>query len=201
MFNFTNIFSFIVIIVMVGLVVYFITVYNGLVRLNNQIENAFAQISVQLKRRHDLIPNLVESSKMYLSHENQTLTAVMAARNGAQAAQQEYNNNPSQNNLQNLANKESILSKALGGLYVVVENYPELKADLLIKQLMDELTNTENRIGFARQHYNDSVMFYNNSREIFPNNLISGFFGFVPLQGLEFQDRSVIQKVPSVQLV
>lgn len=192
-----NLFSLIVLIGII-LIVYFIVIYNSLVRLNNQIENAFAQISVQLKRRHDLIPNLVESSKMYLSHENQTLTAVMAARNGAQAAQQEYNNNPSQNNLQNLANKESILSKALGGLYVVVENYPELKADLLIKQLMDELTNTENRIGFARQHYNDSIMFYNNKREEFPNNLISGFFNFNKKHSLEFEDHSAIIHAPKV---
>ncbi len=200
MFDFTSIFSFIVIIVMVGLVVYFITVYNGLVRLNNQIDNAFAQIAVQLKRRHDLIPNLVESAKMYLTHENTTLTAVMKARHGAQTAQQEYNRNPSQDNLQQLANKESMLSKALGGLYAVVENYPELKADALIKQLMDELTNTENRIGFARQHYNDSIMFYNNKREEFPNNLISGFFNFNKKHPLEFEDHSIIAHAPKVNL-
>lgn len=191
----------IVLVLLVGLVVWLVSIYNGLVRLKNQCSNALSQIDVQLKRRHDLIPNLVETTKGYLAHEKATLQAVINARNNAKDLQQGGHNLEDTSFMKLLAQAENRLSQAIGQFYAVVENYPELKADSSTKALFDELTNTENRIGFARQHYNDSVMFYNNSREIFPNNLISGFFGFAPLQGLEFQDRSVIQKVPSVQLV
>lgn len=191
----------IVLVLLVALVVWLVSIYNGLVRLKNQCSNALSQIDVQLKRRHDLIPNLVETTKGYLAHEKETLQAVINARNSAKDLQQSGHSLEDTSFMKLLAQAENRLSQAIGQFYAVVENYPELKADSSTKALFDELTNTENRIGFARQHYNDSVMFYNNSREIFPNNLISGFFGFVPLQGLEFQDRSVIQKVPSVQLV
>ena len=191
----------IVLVLLAALVVWLVSIYNGLVRLKNQCSNALSQIDVQLKRRHDLIPNLVETTKGYLAHEKETLQAVINARNSAKDLQQGTHSLEDTSFMKLLAQAENRLSQAIGQFYAVVENYPELKADSSTKALFDELTNTENRIGFARQHYNDSVMFYNNSREIFPNNLISGFFGFVPLQGLEFQDRSVIQKVPSVQLV
>ncbi len=191
----------IVLVLLAALVVWLVSIYNGLVRLKNQCSNALSQIDVQLKRRHDLIPNLVETTKGYLAHEKETLQAVINARNSAKDLQQSGHSLEDTSFMKLLAQAESRLSQAIGQFYAVMENYPELKADSSTKALFDELTNTENRIGFARQHYNDSVMFYNNSREIFPNNLISGFFGFVPLQGLEFQDRSVIQKVPSVQLV
>ena len=190
-----------VLVLLAALVVWLVSIYNGLVRLKNQCSNALSQIDVQLKRRHDLIPNLVETTKGYLAHEKETLQAVINARNSAKDLQQGTHSLEDTSFMKLLAQAENRLSQAIGQFYAVVENYPELKADSSTKALFDELTNTENRIGFARQHYNDSVMFYNNSREIFPNNLISGFFGFVPLQGLEFQDRSVIQKVPSVQLV
>lgn len=190
--------ALIVMILLAGTLIYFIGVYNGLIRLKNQIDNAFAQIDVQLKRRHDLIPNLVESAKMYLGHEKSTLMAVMQARQGAQNAQSAYHSKPSDANLQNLAKQETALSKALGSLYAVAEDYPELKADRLIQQLMDELSNTENRIGFARQHYNDSIMFYNNKREEFPNNLISGFFNFQPKSQLDFMDHAIIAHAPKV---
>ena len=193
----------IVLVLFAGLMIWLISIYNGLVRLKNQSSNALSQIDVQLKRRHDLIPNLVETTKGYLVHEKATLQAVIDARNTAQSLQQDpQTHRPDDAGFMNLlAQAENRLSQAIGQFYAVVENYPELKADSSTKALFDELTNTENRIGFARQHYNDSVMFYNNSREIFPNNLISGFFGFTPLQGLEFQDRSAIQQPPSVSLI
>ena len=195
-------FVWLFIAVAVLIVVFGVSVFNKLVRARNQAKNGFAQIDVQLKRRHDLIPNLVETAKRYLTHEEETLTRVINARNHAQSLQDSTKHQPdSLEHMALFAKAEGMLSKALGQFSAVVEAYPELKADSMIKELMDELTNTDNRIGFARQHYNDSVMFYNNSREIFPNNLISGFFGFTPLQGLEFQDRSAIQQPPNVSLI
>lgn len=172
------------------LVVFLIKVYNDLVRLKNQITNGFAQIDVQLKRRYDLIPNLMEVAKRYMGHEADTLQAVTEARNLAQGVRHYPENGEA------MAAAEGRLSRALAQFYAVAENYPDLKADALMKQTMDELTNTENRIGFARQHYNDSVMFYNNEREVFPNNLISGFFGFERLSQLEFEDKALIDVAP-----
>lgn len=178
--------------------IYLITVYNRLVQLKNQVSNGLSQIDVQLKRRHDLIPNLVKTAQKYLGHESQTLTAVTNARNQAKSAQEGNITAGDGKNLAQMAKAETMLSSALGGFYAVMESYPELKADSLIKQMMDELTNTENRISFARQHYNDSVMFYNTQREIFPNNLVSGFFKFDPLHQLQFADKSQIDIAPSV---
>lgn len=176
-----------------------VTIFNKLVRGRNQAKNGFAQIDVQLKRRHDLIPNLVETAKRYLVHEEETLTRVISARNRAQNLQDSSKHQPeSLEHMALFAQAESMLSKALGQFYAVVEAYPELKADSLIKELMDELTNTENRIGFARQHYNDSVMFYNNNREVFPNNLVSTTFGFRPLSPLVFADKAAISQAPKV---
>lgn len=176
-----------------------VTIFNQLVRGRNQAKNGFAQIDVQLKRRHDLIPNLVETAKRYLAHEEETLTRVISARNRAQNLQDSSKHQPeSLEHMALFAQAEGMLSKALGQFYAVVEAYPELKADSLIKELMDELTNTENRIGFARQHYNDSVMFYNNNREVFPNNLVSTTFGFRPLSPLVFADKEVISQAPKV---
>lgn len=189
-----------VLAVIVVAVFYFISIYNGLVRLKNQVTNAFAQIDVQLKRRHDLIPNLVESAKGYLGHEADTLTAVTEARRQAQALQTDAAHSTDDSvHLGLLAQAEGMLTRALGQFYAVVESYPELKADALIKSVMDEISNTENRIGFARQHYNDSVMFYNNQREVFPNNIISGFFRFMPMASLEFADKSSIDIAPKVR--
>ena len=178
-----------------------VSIFNKLVRARNQAKNGFAQIDVQLKRRHDLIPNLVETAKRYLTHEEETLTRVISARNHAQSLQDSNTHQPdSLEHMALFAKAESMLSKALGQFSAVVEAYPELKADSMIKELMDELTNTENRIGFARQHYNDSVMFYNNDREVFPNNLISTTFGFRPLSPLVFEDRKVIAQAPVVNM-
>lgn len=160
-------------------VVYVIFIYNRLVSLRNQFRNAFAQIDVQLQRRHDLIPNLVEAAKAYLSHEKSTLTRVMEARNNAVSAQKDAAADPGDSTrIQRLGSAESLLNKALANFYAVAENYPELKANETIQQLMEELTSTENRVAFARQAYNDGIMHYNIFREKFPNNLIAGMFAF-----------------------
>ena len=191
--------SFIVVVVLV--MIFGTSIFNKLVRARNQAKNGFAQIDVQLKRRHDLIPNLVETIRRYLSHEEETLIRVISARNHAQSLQDSSKHQPdSLEHMALFAKAESMLSKALGQFSAVVEAYPELKSDSMIKELMDELTNTENRIGFARQHYNDSVMFYNNDREVFPNNLISTTFSFRPLSPLVFEDRNVIAQAPVVNM-
>lgn len=191
-----KVYTMLVGIILLGIViaffVYLVAIYNRLVRLKNQVGNGLSQIDVQLKRRHDLIPNLVETAQKYLGHEAQTLIMVTQARNQACATQSTPHSADDGENLALLAKAETLLSQALGQFYAVVENYPELKADSLMKQVMDELTNTENRIGFARQHYNDSVMFYNNHREVFPNNLVSGFFKFDRLYELQFADKAQI---------
>ena len=196
-----KIFVWLFIALVVLIVVFGAAIFNKLVRTCNQAKNGFAQIDVQLKRRHDLIPNLVETAKRYLTHEQETLTRVIAARNHAQSLQDSNQHQPdSLEHMALFAKAEDMLSKALGQFSAVVEAYPELKADSMIKELMDELTNTENRIGFARQHYNDSVMFYNNDREVFPNNLISTTFGFRPLSQLIFEDRKAIAQAPIVDM-
>lgn len=189
--------GFIIVLVLLAVLVgFFISVYNGLVRLKNQVANGLSQIDVQLKRRHDLIPNLVNTAANYMQHELATLSAVTEARSHAQKVASQTTDVGDTQQIGLLAQAESALSRALGNFYAVAENYPELKADALMKQVMDELTNTENRIGFARQHYNDSVMFYNNQREVFPNNLIGGFFKFERLAQLDFADKSAIDVAP-----
>jgi LemA protein len=175
-----------VIVVAVGvavvvLVLWLIVTSNRLVRSRNTYEQAFAQIDVQLTRRHQLIPNLVETAKGYLQHERETLDAVMRARAGAIDAQPAAAASPGDPTaLQPLANAENMLTQALGRLFVVSEGYPELKANQNMLQLMEELTTTENRVAFARQHYNDSVMNYNNRRETVPTSLFAGMLGFRP---------------------
>jgi LemA protein len=155
--------------------------YNRLVALRNQFKNAFSQIDVQLKRRYDLIPNLVETAKGYLKHERETLEAVIAARNQAFQASKQASANPADSGAMNsLITAESGLSGALSRLMVVTESYPELKANQNMLSVMEELTSTENKIAFARQAYNDSVQTYNTTRESFPANTVSGIFGFTP---------------------
>jgi LemA protein len=173
----------IVAVVFLGLMVlagvFFVSVYNKLVTKRNRYENAFSQIDVQLKRRHDLIPNLVETAKGYMDHESGTLEAVIKARNQAQSAEKKASQNPSdQGAMQALMGAESMLSGALGNLRVTVEDYPELKADQQMSRLMEELSSTENRIAFARQAFNDSVTTYNISRERFPAVMVANMFGF-----------------------
>lgn len=166
------------VIVVVGIFLV-IGIYNNLVTLRNRFKNAFAQIDVQLKRRYDLIPNLVEVAKKYMAHERQTLEAVISARNQCQGAAQKASATPGDPTaMQALMGAEGMLSGALGRLFAVVEQYPDLKANQNMMQLSEELTSTENKISFARQAYNDSVMSYNTSRETFPAVIFAGMFGF-----------------------
>ncbi|HEX4975612.1 MAG TPA: LemA family protein [Pseudomonadales bacterium] len=167
-----------------GFFFYFVGIYNNLVRLRNQYKNAFSQIDVQLKRRYDLIPNLVETTKTYLSHERGTLEAVIAARNKAQTA----NLDADPEHMNTLIQAESGLNQALGRLIALTENYPELKANQNMMQLSEELTSTENKIGFARQAYNDSVMSHNTAIESFPDLFIARSFRFFPAKLWESQD-------------
>jgi LemA protein len=179
----------IALVVLVAVVViWLVGMYNGLVRLKNQVKNAWAQIDVQLKRRHDLIPNLVETVKGYAAHEKSTLDDVVRARTQAVSAQ----------GVENQARAEQELTGALGRLMVVVEQYPDLKANQNFLGLQEELTSTENRIGFSRQHYNDSVMHYNTRIQSFPQNVVAGMFGFAADAFFEIQDESV-REVPEVQ--
>ena len=165
--------------VLVGGVFWAISIYNGLVALRNRFKNAFAQIDVQLKRRYDLIPNLVEVAKGYMAHEKGTLEAVIAARNGASTAAQKAASNPADGEaIQGLMAAEAGLSGALGKLFALAEAYPDLKANENMLSLQEELTSTENKVGFARQAYNDSVTEYNTARESFPDVIFAGFFQF-----------------------
>jgi LemA protein len=163
--------------------------YNGLVRARNGYRNAFAQIDVQLIRRHDLIPNLVETAKGYIKHERETLEAVVKARTAAVSAQAAASGAPGEPGaMQELSGAENVLTQALGRLFALAEAYPDLKANQNMMQLSEELTSTENRVAFARQAYNDSVMAYNNRREVFPSSLIAGMFGFTPAALFEVDD-------------
>jgi LemA protein len=164
-------------------------IYNRLVDLRNRFKNAFAQIDVQLKRRYDLIPNLVETAKGYLKHERETLEAVIKARNIAAAAAQTAAADPtSANAMKSLMSAEAGLGSALSRLLVVSEQYPDLKANQNMMQLTEELTSTENKVAFARQAYNDSVMIYNTTRETFPNVIFAGTFGFQPAELFKIED-------------
>jgi LemA protein len=164
-------------------VMFVIGAYNKLVGLRNRFKNAWAQIDVQLKRRYDLIPNLVETTKGYLKHERGTLEAVIAARNSAFSANGKVAANPGDPEaMKALSNAEGSLSGALGRLFALTEAYPDLKANTSMNQLMEELTSTENKVSFARQAYNDSVMTYNTGRETFPTNLLAGMFNFGPAE-------------------
>jgi LemA protein len=193
----------VVVIVVIGLAaligIYAMGVYNGLVKLRNMFKNAFSQIDVQLKRRHDLIPNLVETAKAYMAHESGTLEAVIAARNGAESARQAAAANPGDAAaLQKLGAAEAGLGGVLGRLFAVSEAYPDLKANQNMMQLTEELTTTENKVAFSRQAYNDSVLAYNNKREVFPNNIFAGIFGFSVAALFEIES-PVEREAPKVQ--
>ena len=175
--------------VIVVIALWLVIQYNGLVTLRNLWRNAFAQIDVQLKRRHDLIPNLVETAKTYMAHERGTLEAVIAARNQAASARTDAQpDDPA--SMQKLMQAESGLGGVLGRLFALAEAYPDLKANQTMAQLSEELTSTENKVSFARQAYNDAVMSYNTKRESFPTNLIAGMFGFVAAVFFEVVDES-----------
>ncbi len=185
--------------VLIVLALWVVGIYNALVSLRNRFKNAFAQIDVQLKRRYDLIPNLVETAKGYLKHERETLEAVIKARNIALAASQGAAANPADASaMKSLVSAESGLTGALSRLMVVSEQYPDLKANQNMMQLTEELTSTENKIAFARQAYNDSVMTYNTTRETFPNVLFSGVFGFLPAELFKIEDPTE-RNAPKVQ--
>jgi LemA protein len=171
-----------------GVLLFIVAVYNRLVTARNGYKNAFAQIDVQLTRRYDLIPNLVETAKGYLQHERGTLEAVIAARNAALTGLKAASADPGNAQaIAQLASADGALGASLGRLLAIVEAYPELKANTTMQQLMEELTSTENRVAFARQAYNDAVLGYNNAREVFPNNLVAGTFGFQPASMLELE--------------
>lgn len=173
--------------------------YNNLVTLRNRFKNAFAQIDVQLKRRYDLIPNLVEVAKGYLKHERETLENVIKARNIALAASQAAAANPADGAaMKGLVGAEAGLAGALSRLMVVAEQYPNLKANENMKQLTEELTSTENKVSFARQAYNDAVMTYNTTRETFPNVIFAGLFGFLPAELFKIEDPTE-RNAPKVQ--
>ncbi len=179
-----------------------VAIYNGLVTARNAFKNAFAQIDVQLQRRFDLIPNLVETAKGYLQHERGTLEAVTAARSAAQAGLSAAKANPGDPAaMAELAQTQGVLNGALGRLMVVMEAYPDLKASQNMMQLTEELTSTENKVAFARQAFNDAVMGYNNKREVFPSSVIAGMTGFAPAALLEIpEDKQVeVRAAPKVE--
>ena len=183
--------GWIILAILAAIVVFAITIYNRLVAARNRYKNSFAQIDVQLTRRHDLIPNLVETAKGYMKHEKETLEAVINARNmtvaGLKAASEDPTNPEA---MKQLASAEQGLSGALGRLFALSEAYPDLKANENMMQLSEELTTTENKVSFARQAYNDSVMDYNNTREQFPNNLFAERFNFDEAELLEIEDET-----------
>ncbi|MET0815683.1 MAG: LemA family protein [Pseudoxanthomonas sp.] len=176
-------------------------IYNGLVTARNAFKNAFAQIDVQLQRRFDLIPNLVETAKGYMSHERETLEAVIAARSAAQSGLSAAKANPGDPAaMAQLAAAQGQLNAGLGRLLAVAEAYPDLKANQNMMQLTEELTTTENKVAFARQAYNDSVMAFNNKREVFPSSLLAGMFNFAPAALLDIPaDKAEVREAPKVQ--
>jgi len=187
-----------ILVILVGVVLLAISIYNRLVAGRNRYKNAFAQIDVQLTRRHDLIPNLVETAKGYIKHERETLEAVINARNTAVSGLKAAAADPSNPEaMKNLAQAEQGLSGALGRLFALSEAYPDLKANQNMMQLSEELTTTENKVAFARQAYNDAVMDYNTLRESFPNNFFAGWFSFKAAELLEIEDE-VKREVPKV---
>jgi LemA protein len=185
--------------VLAALVFWIVAMYNRLVALRQRFRNAFAQIDVQLKRRYDLIPNLVEAAKGYLAHERQTLEAVIAARSAALSAEQRAAAAPGDPAaMQAFAQAEGALGGALGRLLALFEAYPDLKANQNILQVQEELASTENKIAFARQAYNDSVMEYNTRRESFPDSVVAGMFGFAEATLLEATESAEERKAPKV---
>ena len=188
----------IVLVVIAAIVLFGIAIYNRLVTARNSYKNAFAQIDVQLTRRHDLIPNLIETAKGYMAHERETLEAVINARNSAVNGLNNAKSDPSNPEaMKELGQAEQGLSGALGRLFALSESYPDLKANQNMMQLSEELTTTENKVAFARQAFNDGVLAYNNTREQFPNNLIAGWFSFTSAAMLEIEDEAK-REVPEV---
>ena len=191
--------GWIVVVVLVAVAIWAIAIYNGLVAMRNRYKNAFSQIDVQLKRRYDLIPNLVETVKGYMAHERGTLEAVIKARGDALGASQRAAAAPGDPAaMRGLSQAEGVLGGALGRLLAVFEQYPDLKANQNVNTLQEELTSTENKVAFARQAYNDSVMEYNTKRESFPDTVFAGMFGFGAAELLQATDSAEERKAPKV---
>lgn len=192
--------TIVTLVIVVGSIFYIISIYNKLVAFKNRFENAFAQIEVQLKRRYDLIPNLVETAKAYMSHERETLEAVIAARNSAMAGLKSAAASPGDAAaIQELAGAEGLLSGAMSRFSMVMEAYPDLKANQNMMQLTEELTSTENKVAFSRQSFNDSVTDYNSFRQSFPPVFFANLFGHsTDAKLLEFEDSAEIQAAPKV---
>ena len=195
--------SFLILLAIVVVVAFWgVGIYNGLVTARNAFKNAFAQIDVQLQRRFDLIPNLVEVAKKYMAHERETLEAVIAARSAAQAGLAAAKANPGDAEaMAQLAATQGQLSAGLGRLMMVAEAYPDLKANQNMMQLTEELTSTENKVAFARQAFNDAVMSYNNKREVFPSSIFAGMFNFAPATLLEIpaEKQEQVRAAPKVE--
>jgi len=186
--------------VIIALAVWAISIYNRLVAMRNRFKNAFAQIDVQLKRRYDLIPNLVETAKGYIKHERETLEAVIKARNSALSAAQAAAaapGNPAA--MQQLGQAEGTLTGVLGRMFALAESYPDLKANQNMLALQEELSSTENKVAFARQAFNDSVMEYNTTRESFPDSIFAGMFGFAAAELLQATESAEERKAPQVK--
>ena len=185
--------------IVAALVIWAIAIYNGLVARRDRFKNAYAQIDVQLKRRYDLIPNLVEVAKGYMKHERETLEAVIKARNSAATAAQAANASPGNPAaMQALGQAEGALTGVLGRMFALAEAYPDLKANQNMLSLQEELSSTENKVSFSRQAFNDSVMDYNTSRESFPNNIFAGMFGFSAADLLQATESAEERKAPKV---
>ena len=192
----------ILLVIVVVLAFWIVGIYNGLVTARNAFKNAFAQIDVQLQRRFDLIPNLVETAKGYIQHERETLEAVIAARSAAMSGLSAAKASPGDPAaMAELASSQGMLNGALGRLMAVAEAYPDLKANQNMMQLSEELTSTENKVAFARQAFNDSVMSYNNRREVFPSSVIAGMFQFAPAAMLQIpaEQQAQVRAAPKVQ--
>jgi LemA protein len=190
----------ILLVIIVVLVFWAVGIFNGLVALRNRFKNAFAQIDVQLKRRYDLIPNLVEVAKGYMKHERETLEAVIKARNSAQGAAQAAQAAPGDPAaMQALGQAEGALTGVLGRMFALAESYPDLKANTNMLSLQEELSSTENKVSFARQAFNDAVMEYNTKRESFPGNFFAGMFNFGPAELLQATEPAEERKAPQVK--
>jgi LemA protein len=194
--------ALILLVIVIALAFWAVGIYNGLITSRNGYKNAFAQIDVQLQRRFDLIPNLVETAKGYLKHERETLEAVIAARGAAVAGLSAAKASPGDPAaMAELAASQGALNGALGRLLAVSEAYPDLKANQNMMQLTEELTSTENKVAFARQAFNDAVMAFNNKREVFPSSMVAGMFGFAPAALLEIpaEKQAQVREAPKVQ--